>query len=204
MRLSIFPIASMLIGTPVGGSAATQSTTTTQSATTTSQSDEALDSTIRTRIASHPTLTADAIKVGANSGIAALSGMVATEADKAKAERLANVPGIKRVENNLVSREKEKDKATGTAGTVVDKTKEGAAKTGETVTDGWITTRIKTKFMGEEALRESDIKVDTDNLVVTLTGTTASEAARAKAVAMAKEVEGVKKVVDKLTVAPKG
>ena len=134
-------------------------------------------------------------------GVVTLSGMVATNADKAKAGRLAHVPGIKRVENNIVTREKAKDKATGTAGKVADKTKAGASKTGEVVTDGWITTRIKTKFMGEKSLRQSDIKVDTDNHVVTLTGTAANAAARAKAVDIAKGVEGVDHVVDKLMIA---
>jgi osmotically-inducible protein OsmY len=57
--------------------------------------------------------------------------------------------------------------------------------------------------MGEESLRQSDIKVDTNDHVVTLTGTAATAAARAKAVALAKEVEGVNQVVDKLMVAPK-
>jgi hyperosmotically inducible protein len=196
MKLSILPIAVLLLAGPIN-TAAAQATATT---TTTTKSDEALNAQIATRIASDPTLETDAIKVTVENGVATLSGMVATDADKAKAGRLARVAGIKRVENKLVTREKTKNKATGTAGKVVDKTKEGASKTGEVITDGWITTRIKTKFMGEKLLRESDIKVDTDNHVVTLSGTAATPAARAKAVAIAKDVEGVKQVVDKLMV----
>jgi osmotically-inducible protein OsmY len=38
---------------------------------------------------------------------------------------------------------------------------------------------------------------------VTLTGTVMSPAGRAKAVALAKEVEGVKRVNDRLTIGPK-
>lgn len=198
MKLSIFPIAALLVAGPIASTAAAQA-----AAATTTQTDDALDSKIATRIANDPTLKTDAIKVTVEKGVATLSGMVATEADKAKAGRLARISGVKRVENNIVTREKAKNKATGTAGKVADKTKEGASKTGEVVTDGWISTRIKTKFMGEESLRQSDIKVDTNNHVVTLTGTAASEAARAKAVAMAKDVEGVRQVVDKLMVATK-
>src|SRR5258708_7128186 len=85
-------------------------------------------------------------------------------------------------------------------GNVVDKTKEIGSKTGEVTTDGWISTRIKTNFMGEEMLRQSDIKVDTDDHVVTLSGSVVSAAARAKAISIAKGVEGVHRVVDKLTV----
>jgi len=89
------------------------------------------------------------------------------------------------------------------AGTVADKTKEGVSKTGEVITDGWITTRVKSKFVGEDLLKGSDISVDTNNHVVTLTGTVASAAARARAVSQAKEVEGVHQVVDRLTIGPK-
>jgi osmotically-inducible protein OsmY len=201
MKLSILVVATALLAAPMVSSAAAQSTATTT--TTATQSDEALNSSIATRIANDPTLKTDAIKITVEDGVATLSGMVATNADKAKAGRLAHVPGVKKVENKIVTREKAKDKATGTAGKVVGKTKEGASKTGEVVTDGWISTRIKTKFMGEETLRQSDIKVDTNDHVVTLTGTAATEAARAKAVALAKDVEGVNQVIDKLMVASK-
>jgi hyperosmotically inducible protein len=120
------------------------------------------------------------------------------------------VPGVVRVENNLASREKATDKAKGTAGTVADATKKGAAKTkdalsktGENITDGWITSRIKTKFMADEVMRASAINVDTNDHVVTLKGAVPDEAARTKAIAIAKDVEGVNKVVDKLQVANK-
>ena len=59
------------------------------------------------------------------------------------------------------------------------------------------------KFIGEDALKDSDIHVTTDNHVVTLTGTVVSEAGRARAVALAKDVEGVNRVVDQLKVGPK-
>src|SRR5918995_186275 len=48
----------------------------------------------------------------------------------------------------------------------------------------------------EDALEDSDIDVDTNNGVVTLTGTVASQAGRARAVAIAKKIEGVKTVND--------
>jgi osmotically-inducible protein OsmY len=57
--------------------------------------------------------------------------------------------------------------------------------------------------MGDEALRASDIKVDSKDHVVTLSGAVPTAAARAKAVANAKEVEGVSRVVDNLKVAAK-
>ena len=210
MKLSIAIAAAALLAVATPGLAQTPA----GGGTTVTAQDKEIDSMIATRIANDPTLKTDAIKVTVEGGIVTLSGMVATNADKAKAERLAHVSGVTRVDNKLTTREHTKDKVKGTAGKVgdkskdvggkvVDKTKEGASKTGEVATDGWISTRIKTKFMGEESLRQSDIKVDTDNHVVTLSGTVPSAAARAKAVADAKEVEGVHRVVDKLKVMPK-
>ena len=81
---------------------------------------------------------------------------------------------------------------------VADKTKEGLSKTGEVITDSWITTRVHSKFVGEDLLKDSDINVDTKDHVVTLKGTVMSAAGRARAVAQAKEVEGVHRVVDQL------
>jgi hyperosmotically inducible protein len=127
-----------------------------------------------------------------------------------RVERLARVPGVSRVENKLTSREKATDKAKDSAGKVADKSKKGVdkakqalSKTGEVITDAWIASRIKTKFMGDEALRASAISVDSSDHVVTLSGAVPNAAARAKALSMAKEVEGVDQVVDKLTIANK-
>ena len=51
-------------------------------------------------------------------------------------------------------------------------------------------------------LRESTITVDVDNDVVTLNGTVATNEQRTKAEQVAKGIEGVKTVNDKLKVAP--
>jgi len=82
-------------------------------------------------------------------------------------------------------------------------TKEGLSKTGEVITDGWITTHVKAKFVGEDLLKGSDIDVDTKDHIVTLKGTVTSAAARARAAHEAKEVEGVHSVVNHLTIGPK-
>jgi hyperosmotically inducible periplasmic protein len=81
-------------------------------------------------------------------------------------------------------------------------TKNAAKKTGEVVSDSWITTKVKAKFVGEDALKHSHISVSTTDNVVTLTGTVASEAGRERAIAIVKQTDGVKDVVDKLTIAP--
>jgi hyperosmotically inducible periplasmic protein len=71
---------------------------------------------------------------------------------------------------------------------------------GTAVHDGWITTKVKTSFVGEDALENSDIDVDTKNGVVTLKGNVASAAAKTRAEVIAKEIEGVKRVKNQLKV----
>ncbi len=82
-------------------------------------------------------------------------------------------------------------------------TEAGAAvsATGEAITDAWITTKVHALFVDEPLLKESKIDVDTTDHVVTLTGTVASEAGKARAEVIAFGAEGVKRVVNQLRVA---
>jgi len=214
MKLSIITALAVLMT----GSAAAASTPQAASATQARASDEQLSAEIATKIANDQTLAADAVKVTVENGVVTLSGMVGKDADKARAEKLARVPGVVRVVNNLKSRQKATDAVKETSDAVVDATKAGAKKTaevtkqaasktkqavsksGEVITDGWITGRIKTKFLADDVLQSSVINVDTKDNTVTLKGAVPTEAARARAVALAKEVEGVSNVVDNLKV----
>jgi osmotically-inducible protein OsmY len=161
-------------------------------------------------------------------GVATISGKVTTASLKSRAAKLAHVTGVTRVENQITVdpnapqgvAEKTKRGAetaanktaegVGTAagetkkavGKAADETKKGASKTGEVVSDTWITTKVKSKFVGVDALKHSDITVHTNNGVVTLTGTVATEAGRERAMEIAKNTDGVKSVVDKLTISP--
>jgi hyperosmotically inducible periplasmic protein len=87
-------------------------------------------------------------------------------------------------------------------GVAARETKNAAKKTGEVASDSWITTKVKAKFVGEDPLKNSHISVSTSDNVVTLTGTVVTEAGRDRAIAIAKATDGVKDVVDKLTIAP--
>jgi hyperosmotically inducible protein len=82
--------------------------------------------------------------------------------------------------------------------------REGARKTGNAVTDSWITMKVHSQFIPEDALEGSDIDVDTMNGVVTLNGTVPTAAGRARAVAIAKATEGVRTVTDKLRIVAAG
>lgn len=214
-------VAVALVALPAPARAAAQSTAV-------KPSDNTLDERIEKRLNSS-TLKRYNIDVNVDAGVAKLTGTVATEADRRKATQLATIPGVARVENQLVvdlqatkgtagtmktkakegaeatkeGAEKVGEKTKAGAEKVGEKTKEGLSKTGEVITDAWITTRVHSKFVGEDLLKDSDINVDTKDHVVTLKGTVMSAAGRARAVAQAKEVEGVHSVVDRLTIGPK-
>jgi hyperosmotically inducible protein len=70
------------------------------------------------------------------------------------------------------------------------------------VKDKSITMKIHSLFVPEDALEGSNIDVDTVNGVVTLSGTVATEAGRARALSIARSTDGAKSVVDKLRIAP--
>jgi osmotically-inducible protein OsmY len=134
------------------------------------------------------------IKVTVTGTEAILTGTVARDEQKAEAERLARVAGATRIQNAIVV-DKNADV------TVAERLKAGLTKTGERITDAWITTKVKWFFLGEDALRGSDIHVDTRDRVVTLKGTVRTTAARARAVELATDTEGVRRVIDMLTIA---
>jgi osmotically-inducible protein OsmY len=94
-------------------------------------------------------------------------------------------------------------RATGTAGKKAgEKTKDAAKDVGANINDAWITTKVKTDFVNEDLLKGSSINVDSNNHVVTLKGTVASEAGRDRAVQVAKTTKGVSRVIDELRIAP--
>jgi len=222
MKLSVIGLLALLAAGPAAAIAGAQPPATT---TTMTAQDQALHTRIHNRINSDASLKKHDIKVSVDNGVVTLTGTVATEAERTKAAELAKVAGVTRVDNKIVTDLDAANHPKGTAGKVVDKTKEGTktgyektkegagkvvdkskeglSKTGEVITDGWITSRIKTKFAADGDINASDINVDTNDHVVTLTGTVPSAAAHAKALKEAKEVEGVHRVVDRLRVVPK-
>ena len=67
-------------------------------------------------------------------------------------------------------------------------------------TDPGITTAVKTKFAADNTVKAYQINVDTSSGVVTLTGVVESPAAKEQAVILARGTDGVKDVVDHITV----
>jgi len=67
-------------------------------------------------------------------------------------------------------------------------------KAGDATSDTWITTKVKSSLLAEDATPGMDIEVETNNGVVSLSGTVATEAEREMAINKAKSIEGVREV----------
>jgi len=66
--------------------------------------------------------------------------------------------------------------------------------------DAGITSAVKTKFAADDTVKASQINVDTSDKVVTLSGTVDTQAAKTRALELARETKGVVRVSDQLTV----
>ncbi|MES2818627.1 MAG: BON domain-containing protein [Pseudomonadota bacterium] len=64
----------------------------------------------------------------------------------------------------------------------------------EAVSDTWITSKVKSSFVADDSLSALDIKVETNQGVVSLSGVVSSDAERDLAVSTAKGIKGVKAV----------
>ena len=69
-------------------------------------------------------------------------------------------------------------------------------------TDPGITTAVKGKLAADDVVKSYRIDVDTKDHVVTLNGAVDTPAARERAVQLARNTDGVRDVVDRLTVTP--
>jgi hyperosmotically inducible protein len=192
--------------------------------------DGTLKSRIAANLKRNATIAARELEVDVNAGVVTLKGAVQTADEKTRAARLATIRGVTEVRNEIVvdaatakakagkaidSTKQAGDTAAavtkGVAQSIGDKTKEIAGKaatktkavasaTGEAITDDWITTKVKTKFLDEALLKGSDINVDTNDHVVTLKGTVGSSAASERAAVIAGSTEGVTRVLNQLVV----
>lgn len=81
-----------------------------------------------------------------------------------------------------------------------NRAKSAGSTIGSGVNDGWLWTKTRAALATTDELRESTINVDVDNAVVTLKGTVANAAQKAKAESVAKGIQGVSSVKNQLTV----
>jgi osmotically-inducible protein OsmY len=81
-----------------------------------------------------------------------------------------------------------------------DKAGDAAGKLGETMSDGALTAKIKSKMALDDHVKARNIDVDTADSVATLSGVVGSADERKRAVQLARDTEGITRVIDKLEV----
>lgn len=170
------------------------------------------------------------VDVDVDNGVVTLKGEVASQAEKAKAERIAKAAGAKVIVNRVeIDADKAVAEVKDRAEAKKDRIDEQATKQKEAVDrqteiakdrvehklepaharetshkdviDPLVTAKVKTRIIKDDLLDKSDVNVDSDaDGLVTLRGTVTSEAAKNRALELARTTEGVRKVKDDLTV----
>jgi hyperosmotically inducible protein len=155
------------------------------------------------------------INVDTTDGVVTLSGEVHSASEHSQAlAKVKTTQGVTRVIDNLAVTPGDRpvtadirDKAVAALPKqkeqVKAQAKTAAARVGKEISDTWITTQVQAMYFLDRDVKGMQIGVTTSSGVVTLSGTVDSQATRQKALADARSVEGVKQVVDKLTVKKK-
>lgn len=122
----------------------------------------------------------DPIKVESANGVVTLTGTVAREDHKALAEETAaGMPGVQQVENKLTL----------------------AGNQPQEHSDSWISMKVKMVLSFHKNVKASTTEVNTQDGVVTLTGTADNQAQKDLTAEYAKDVDGVAEVRNRMVVA---
>ena len=93
-----------------------------------------------------------------------------------------------------------KEQATRVANQAATKAGNAAERIGDKMSERALTAKIKSKMVLDDHVNARAINVDTSGSVVTLSGTVLSKYQHDRAVALARDTEGVTRVVDKLRI----
>ena len=168
------------------------------------QSDPGITTAVKSKMAADDTVKSYRIDVDTKDRVVTLSGAVDTPQARERALEIARgTDGVKDVVDRLTIA----PGATPTTGVddpLQQKAREGADKAKEAtpdLDDAAITTKVKSKFLGDTNVPGLKIDVDTKAGVVTLTGTVPTAAEKERALELAKTTDGVKNVIDRIKVA---
>jgi len=139
------------------------------------------------------------IEVTTDDGHVTLNGVVGSEAERRQAVALArNTDGVREVTDRLTVDAQIDERAGGDA-RAMDDTDDGIERL-----DSWITMKIQAKYFLDTDVKGSDIDVDTSDGVVTLSGTVSSADQKLEAEQIARETDGVNRVVNELMLSAGG
>ncbi|MHB1399583.1 MAG: BON domain-containing protein [Trichloromonadaceae bacterium] len=145
-----------------------------------SDKDDAIESSIERSHVFRTYLKDDDIKIKSKDGVVTLKGTVSGESHKAlAAETVSGIPGVKSVDNKLEFKGEQPDE----------------------MSDGWLMTKVKTTLLYHRSVSGLQTEVNVKDGVVTLLGEADSRAQKDLTTEYAKDIEGVKDVINKMTVA---
>jgi osmotically-inducible protein OsmY len=145
-----------------------------------SDKDDAIESSIERSHVFKTYLKDDDIKIKSEDGVVTLKGTVSDESHKAlAAETVSGIPGVKSVDNKLEFKgERPAEKS-----------------------DGWLMAKVKTTLLYHRSVSGLQTEVSVKDGVVTLRGEADSRAQKDLTTEYAKDIEGVKNVINEMTVA---
>ncbi len=162
--------------------------------------DAAMNARIRRQLAYNAGTKTAMLDIDVNGSTVLVSGEVDSAQKKKDIERVIDeTSGVSRVESTIVVVEK-KDADT----KVVDRDDNKVAQTAEEavddLSDEWIEKMVESRIMWNENLGINQIDVEVDSGVCTLTGALPSESQKKLAASIASTTDGVKSVVNSITV----
>ncbi len=146
-----------------------------------SANDTFIDAKIRNELSKKYPNVFDNISIVTNNGEVLLAGSVQDETKIKEAEKIAyGIAGVKHVDNNL---------------TYGDST-----STAQSLQDGCITSACRTKLIATKDIKSRNIKINTKNGIVYLSGVAHSEDELEDILSVVKSVKNIKKVVSYITI----
>jgi hyperosmotically inducible periplasmic protein len=136
------------------------------------------------------------IVVTTNGGVVTLTGEIADDTERAEALLLARTTeGVQRVEDNLTI-----SLPSAPAASTAAPSPTATAPAADT--DSALADRIKSQLAADNQVKDAPIDVTAKNGVVTLQGTVPTRAAKARALTVARGIDGVTQVVERIQVLP--
>jgi len=187
-RYSLFPIVVIFVfiltgcGAAVIGGAAYggHKGATDERSIGTMMNDSAISTTIKTKMISDEFVKARYIDVDVLNGVVYLIGVVESSYQRRMAADIARgVEGVRRIENQLLV---------------------GKTSVGQILDDTILTSQIGTELLQDPDIRSTNIDVDTNNNIITVTGIVRSQKEKEKTLYIIQKVGGNRQIVDNLSV----
>lgn len=159
------------------------------------QSDAGITTSVKSQLVADELVRARNIDVDTRDRVVTLTGEVRSAEEEAQALQIArNTDGVANVIDQIEIVSEPAAPTTGVGGTPTE------PGPGDVTTDPNITSQVKAKLLADPDVAGLRINVDTKDRVVTLTGTVKTQSEKSQALELAREVEGVMRVTDRLTV----